>query len=348
LLTYQIIIVEREALTKTTSRLASSATSLNVQRNSHATKTHLKNLQAAFKSTMSKANALSASLKSSSPSTLNTPKAAAPQAAKRKYATNEASISDLEGISEDEPPKKQKTIKKGPAKKTPPKKAAAKKAEGGDKAAGQLYKKTIGDVDKKVSILDAAVKKMGPNGRSVTSDTYADTMVPFAKDLRKLMVMGQEGAKLAFNLVLYIGPHMHGDLDASCEMSGYGEAEDSFAEMDELMLEIIGLREDVDGGEDAALPQIKHRWTREDADVGVFKTGRPNKQQRGQIERQKAKWTKERNDALRQRREKAGVDWISIGISELKDEHQYIRAYGLNGYFSKTLAKLEAMQAGRK
>jgi hypothetical protein len=141
---------------------------------------------------------------------------------------------------------------------------------------------------------------------------------------------------------------MHGDLEVSWKMGGYGGTEKPFAEMDELMLAVIAQREDVDCGEDAALPEARHRWTHKDADVRVFKTGRPNKQQRGQIERQRAKWTKDRTDALKRRREKAVVDWISNGISELKDEQDYIGAYGLNGYFSKSIAKLEAMKAGGK
>jgi hypothetical protein len=297
---------------------------------------------------MSKRTTRSASLKPSSPSTLNAPKVAAPQAAKRKFSSIQAPVSDLEEESEDELAKKQKTTKKASVKKAPTEKIPTKKPEGGDEAAGQLYAKIVGDVDKRVSTLDARVQKMGPNSTSVTSDTYAETMVKFVKDVRKLMEMGQEGVKLAFNLVLYIGPHMHGDLEAGGKMCGFGESEEPFAKMDELMLDVIALRTDVDCGEDAALPEVKHRWTLNDADVGVFKTGRPNKQQRGQIERQKARWTKDRNAALKQRREKAVVDWISNGIFELKDEQGYIDPYGLSGYFSKSIAKLEVMKADRK
>jgi hypothetical protein len=65
------------------------------------------------------------------------------------------------------------------------------------------------------------------------------------------------------------------------------------------------------------------------------------------MDRQKAKLAKDRNVALKQRREKV-VDWIWNGISELKNEHAYIDGYGLDGYFSKCIAKLEAMKAGGK
>jgi hypothetical protein len=80
--------------------------------------------------------------------------------------------------------------------------------------------------------------------------------------------------------------------------------------------------------------------------VGVFKTGRPNKQQRGQIDRQKASWVKERNTVARDRREKA-EDWISSAIEELKSERDAIKDYGLDGYFAKSIAKLEELNTGR-
>ena len=89
--------------------------------------------------------------------------------------------------------------------------------------------------------------------------------------------------------------------------------------------------------------QVRHRWTIEDAEVGVFKTGRPNKQQRGQIERQKAKWIKERFEEARKRREKVG-DWIGNSILELKEEATDIERYGLEGYFKKSVAELEELR----
>ena len=130
-------------------------------------------------------------------------------------------------------------------------------------------------------------------------------MVQFVSEVYELKDMGAGGARCAFNLLLHIGPNAHGDLEASMKMSGYGGHEGPFAEMDEAMLSVIALREDSDcKGKDEGLdlPVVRHRWSRADADVGVFKTGRPNKQQRGQIERQKAAWVKERDAEARERR----------------------------------------------
>jgi len=106
------------------------------------------------------------------------------------------------------------------------------------------------------------------------------------------------------------------------------------------MMEIIGLRDDFEcAGKDEGLelPQVRHRWTIGDAEVGAFKTGRPNKQRRGQIERQKAKWIKERFEEARKGIEKVG-DWIGNAIKELMEEGADIERYGLEGYFKKTLS----------
>jgi hypothetical protein len=241
--------------------------------------------------------------------------------------------------------KKPRVTKKA---KTPAAKSAAKKAPEGKNAAEQLYKKIIASVDKKVSSLDAQVKKNGPNSAAITSDHYADTMVKFIKDIEKLMAMGPDGARYAFNAILYIGPHAHGDLEASWKMSGYGGTEGPFAELDDIMCDIIGLREDLDcaGKDDGVeLLEVRHRWTIKDAEVGVFKTGRPNKQQRGQIERQKATWIKERFEEARKRRE-AAQDWIANAIQELTEEGTDIERYGLERYFKKSLARLEELRGG--
>jgi hypothetical protein len=99
-------------------------------------------------------NSLTGWLKSASKDKLNAPNPKPTPASKRKR-------SSADEASNTESAKKQK----------PTKKAAPKKAPSGSKGAEQLYKKLIADVDKKVNSLDARVKKMGPNSRSVTSDT---------------------------------------------------------------------------------------------------------------------------------------------------------------------------------
>ena len=79
--------------------------------------------------------------------------------------------------------------------------------------------------------------------------------------------------------------------------------------------------------------------------MGELKTGRPNKRQRGQIERQRAAWTKSRNVKARERREKV-KDWVSNAVEELKEDQAYIAAYGLEGYCNNSIAKLEELKSG--
>jgi hypothetical protein len=209
------------------------------------------------KSSMSKQNSLSAWLKPAPANILNAPKPSTTQKRKRTTITT-ISVDTPNSKSEDNSTKKRKTTKKATAART----SSTKKAPEGKKATEQLYKRTIDDVIKKVSSLDARVKKMGPNSSAVTSDDYARGMCKFIKDIKKLMVMGPDGARCAFNLLLYIGPNAHGDLEAMRSMSGYGGTEEPFADLDEAMLEIIGLGEDIDcAGKDEGvlLPKVRHR-----------------------------------------------------------------------------------------
>jgi len=289
-------------------------------------------------------NSLTGWLKPASKDRLNLGSPKPTPASKRKRSSD--------GGSNIESTKKQK----------PTKKAALKKTTSGGKGAEQSYKKIIADVDKKVNSLDARVKKMGPNSRSVTSDDYAEAMVELVEDIESLSAMD---ARLALNGLLYIGRHAHGDrmkflnsgrLRLANDMvqwkrekkkSGCGGTKEPFAELDDLMLSIFADLKipSANSTNDSSLPKVPHCWTPADADVGVFKTGRPNKQQRGQIDRQKASWMKERKVAAKERREKV-EDWITNAIEELEGERVAIKDYGLDGNFEKSIAKLVELKTG--
>lgn len=89
---------------------------------------------------------------------------------------------------------------------------------------------------------------------------------------------------MACNLLLEMGQHSRGGFHASMKMCGFGESEDAYAPMDECMLEIIAKRKEFSlGGGDGEEVVVQGRWKESDAmdSVGDFKTGRPNKQQRG-------------------------------------------------------------------
>lgn len=71
--------------------------------------------------------------------------------------------------------------------------------------------------------------------------------------------------------------------EESCKIPGYGGTEGPFAGLDGTMVDIIARRQDVDcAGKDEGvqLLEARQRWTIKDAKIRVFKTGRPNNQQR--------------------------------------------------------------------
>jgi hypothetical protein len=103
---------------------------------------------------MSTQNLLAAWLKPWPADILNVPKLSAnPTHCSHRYPDSEN-----DGSSNKKP-----RVTKKP--KTPGAKPAGKKAPEGKKAAEQLYKKIIANVDKKVSSLDAQVKRMVPTAQ---------------------------------------------------------------------------------------------------------------------------------------------------------------------------------------
>ncbi|KAG8531330.1 uncharacterized protein KY384_002959 [Bacidia gigantensis] len=224
------------------------------------------------------------------------------------------------------------------------------------------YLTTIAAIEKKLAVLDKICVKQDPNNKfGVTSDEYAQTMstfLPAVDELLKLSPSGQATAR-AFNLLLYMGEHAYADLWLSFRMSGYGESEPEYEKMDKVMIEVIGrLEKDLEdsavgskaGGIMAGAAAEKKRWNPDtDADVGEFKTRRPNKQQRGWLLKQRTAWEKER---LRQRREKREESeakaLFNLGLTHLKEDRDEIAQYGLKGYFVKSIEKLEKLTGVEK
>ena len=87
---------------------------------------------------------------------------------------------------------------------------------------------------------------------------------------------------------------------------------------------------------------LAYGFARADGDVGEFKTGRPNKQQYGQLQRQKLAWENERREEKRERRESVD-DWVTVALQDLKEERDYLAEYGVEKYFPKSIARLEEL-----
>ncbi|KAH8656305.1 hypothetical protein BGZ61DRAFT_467014 [Ilyonectria robusta] len=179
---------------------------------------------------------------------------------------------------------------------------------------------------------------MSGNSTAITSSSYASSV---QKHMAAVHTLLATDGTLAFNLLLSMADASHTDLDATCKMCG--TADDSsiptFKLLDEELLPLIQMRERP-ACQKPGLSEVPMRWTLKDADVGVFKTGRPNKQQWSQMYRQKLAWEKNRRQARRERREKT-EDWVRVALIDLVEERDYLSAYGVKGYLPKSIAKLE-------
>ncbi|KAG2168261.1 hypothetical protein JADG_008000 [Aureobasidium aubasidani] len=238
--------------------------------------------------------------------------------------------------------------RKAPAKKTatttsttnptPAKKATATKSP----TVAKTYKDAIKALETALKSLDAKVRKMSPNSRAITTDTYADMASKHLKAVNALEKM-EGGLVYAFNMAMAVADASHTDCDTTPKMGGFGDSEGPFGEMDGMLVGLIERR----NGEGSAkrqegLPTVRKRWTRADGDVGEFKTGRPNKQQYGQLQRQKLAWENERREEKRERRESVD-DWVTVALQELKEERDYLAEYGVEKYFPKSIARLEEL-----
>ncbi|KAK3691316.1 hypothetical protein LTR37_018677 [Vermiconidia calcicola] len=268
---------------------------------------------------------------------------APPAGTKRKraepdYADNAFEKEKLENVpNEDAPPPKRKSTKT--TAKVAPKKTGVDAKEG-----KKLFTETIKAIDKRTAELDKSVKTMSGNSRAITTASYASSVFKHVSAAHKLAAIDRI---LAFNLVLSMADASHTDLDATIKMCGTTDdrSKPVFKALDELLIPLIEQRS-APCTKATALSPVLARWTEQDAEVGIFKTGRPNKQQRNQMYRQKLEWEKERREARRERRVEE-EDWVAVALSDLKEERHYLSQYGVRGYLPQSIAKLESIIAGR-
>jgi hypothetical protein len=270
---------------------------------------------------------------------------------RKRAATDIDSDSDKENVTTKPIRKRQATIGRNGALKsskdaTRAKKGDARKQTAG-KGAAKLYSDAVKAIEKGVDSLDKKVKAMDPNSWRITTSNYATSAGKHMGAVKKLADLDPV---LAFNLLITMADASHTDLDATPKMCGTpcDDSGPTFKELDETLVPLIETRSEPSVQlELGALPKVRHRWTRADADVGVFKTGRPNKQQWNQMYRQKLEWEKERRGARRQRREDV-EDWVAVALSDLREERDYLEQYGVEGYLPTSISRLEEMVAARE
>jgi len=186
------------------------------------------------------------------------------------------------------------------------------------------------------------------------SSKIASQFLPVVREL------ASSGAHLhALMLLLDLADHAYGNLEGSVKSSGCGDTDRPFQAMDKCMLELIAiLRED--------LPEEKSEFTVKlatedmgtlfDAELGALnrlkKNGRPNKQERGVLERARVS---DMHDLFERRRERRGVilkekgDWAGNALNELAETRKRIEAFGIGKHFFghsiKELVELKGVDA---
>jgi hypothetical protein len=241
------------------------------------------------------------------------------------------------------------TTRAAPKRKTAAKPAAANKVTATKKApaskgptVAKFYKDSIKAIEADLKALDAQVRKLGPNTREITTDTYADKSLDHLKSVEELEKV-DGGLSPAFNLMLYVADASHNDCQTTVKMSGFGDSEEPFGILDARPLDLIEKRHaQSPATRQDELPTVPKRWTRQDADVGEFKTGRPNKQQYGQMEKQKLEWNKDRREQKSERRA-AVQDWVAVALRDLEEERDHLALYGVEKYLPMSIDRLKEL-----
>jgi hypothetical protein len=203
--------------------------------------------------------------------------------------------------------------------------------------AKKLYDDTLKAIDKGIDELDKKVKAMSPNSTAITKATYATSAGKHLSAANRLVAMDPI---LTFNLLISMADASHTDPDATPKMYGkIGDGSTPTFKLDAALLPLIEARA-APIARAKELTEVPHRWTREDANVGPFKTGWPNAQQRNQMYRRKLAWEKDRRAKLRERREKT-EDWVAVALADLKEGRDYLDQYGVEEYLPLSIQRLE-------
>ena len=146
---------------------------------------------------------------------------------------------------------------------------------------------------------------------------------------------------MAFNLWMNLADASHTDIDSTIKMLGNDfDCDTSFGHLDGLMAGLIDKRraQDATGRNEAPLPAVPRRWCIYD----VPESQRRNKQQLGQLYHTQVALEKERRLARRVRREEM-KDWMAVALSNLFEERDYLSPYRVEGYFPRSIARLEEL-----
>ncbi|XXG95016.1 hypothetical protein Hte_001276 [Hypoxylon texense] len=243
-----------------------------------------------------------------------------------------------------------------PAKKETAGKSVAKK----DPTPSKLYKDTIKEVDKVFNALVKRYNKSLTRWSGVTADDFARSME--AKFLPTVKSLSETSPAASFNLLLDIGEHAYGDLDAWPKACGYGETKEPYENMDDLLIEIINARREADGADtDGAIedraaavisatepyvvePSYADLGGEESAVRSLWGKKRANMQLMKKLERARLADLK---TMFNTRRERRGVakDWAGNALNDLVETGGRIDQYGIGEhFFQKSIGLLASIK----
>ncbi|KAI2472381.1 hypothetical protein F4781DRAFT_383458 [Annulohypoxylon bovei var. microspora] len=225
------------------------------------------------------------------------------------------------------------------AKKQKAQKPAVKK----DPTPAKLYKDALKSVDKTFNGYMKKYKLNPTPWDGITADDFAQAMTSFIPTAREL---AEVSPAFAFNLVLDLGEHSYGDLDATVKAAGFGESEKPHQELDELLVSLITTRVGADANA-GKVPGQAYAVALPHAEVCVEeralrkmlrgKRDGPNKRERGLLDRARRDGLKTLFETRRERRETV-EDWAGNALNDLLETGGRIDQYGIGRhYFRKSI-----------
>lgn len=173
--------------------------------------------------------------------------------------------------------------------------------------------------------------------------------------LPTLEELGNESPLDAFNVLMYLGDHAYGELEACCKSSGWGNSEELFIEMDDTGVALIAKAlaakkmtaangvASTDASETkpyVVAPSTSDMGTEWRELLDLFGTGQLNKQKRGWLKKARLMDLKHLFELRKERREST-ADWTGNALNDLMETRDRIEGYGLGEYFfAKTIALL--------
>lgn len=159
---------------------------------------------------------------------------------------------------------------------------------------------------------------------------------PKVKNLR------EESTSAAFNLLLDLGEHAYGDLEACCKAGGFGDSDEPYKAMDGMLVELITARneaqvvsdDDHNSSDDGFVikPSSGDIGGEEKAILDDLGGKHPNKQERGWLQRARRADLKAMFETRRQRRVSV-EDWVGNALNDLAETRSRIEGYGLGDHF---------------